>query len=79
LFVVRYQWKVDLIEETKKRAKEPPTAILRVSQLDSVPSGRRLVLKGSFDHSKEVFLGLRSAPVSLYPAAQGMASNPQVT
>jgi cytochrome oxidase assembly protein ShyY1 len=76
--VVRYQWKVDLIEETKNRAKDPPVPILTMSQLDNVFPGRRLVLRGRFDHSKEVLLGLRSAPVSLYPAAQGMASNPQV-
>lgn len=74
-----------MIEETKRRANQPPVDVRGdfggYSSLQDNREqlmGHRLVVEGSFDHSREVLLGPRSVPVGLFgPAAQGMATNPQ--
>jgi cytochrome oxidase assembly protein ShyY1 len=39
--------------------------------------GQRISVTGTFDHSKEIILGPRSAPGLVTEKAQGMATNPQ--
>jgi surfeit locus 1 family protein len=81
----RYNWKVDLMDEAKKRYSMDAQVIgdRKFSQsemYDSLQdiSGQRLALKGTFDHDNEVRIGPRAAPPGLVTdAAQGMATNPQ--
>jgi cytochrome oxidase assembly protein ShyY1 len=84
MFWYRYNWKVDLIEETKRRANQPPVDIRgdfashsSLNDNKEELTGRRLIVEGNFDHSREVLMGPRSAPAGLFgPAAQGLATNP---
>ena len=81
----RNNWKVDLMDEAKKRYLMDAQVIgdRKFSQsemYDSLQdiSGQRLALKGTFDHDNEVRIGPRAAPPGLVTdAAQGMATNPQ--
>lgn len=83
----RYQWKIDLIEETRLRYEkelvrlDPRNAVSSQAELYdymmNIP-GQRLSLCGTFQHDKEIKLGPRAAPPGLMgQAAQGMATNPQ--
>ena len=86
----RYFWKIDLIEETLERynkdmgkggAPVPLDVLLGsyagLAQHVTGMQGQKMVLKGNFDHSREVLLGPRAAPPGLVTtAAQGMATNP---
>ena len=80
----RYTWKIGVIEESKKRINDvaEPLPALAQSELASYINqkrGRRVSVTGTFDHSKEVLVGPRSAPPGLMGAvAQGLAINPQV-
>jgi hypothetical protein len=83
---IRYEWKRDLIAGTKEKANEPPSDIRNLAAYASFLNnssdfkGKRLIVEGGFDHSREVLLGPRSAPVGMFgPAAQGLATNPQVS
>ena len=87
----RYFWKIDLIEETRKKYNEDmgkggdivSTNILSGTYADLAQyvlsmDGKKISLIGEFDHSREVLLGPRAAPPGLVTAAaQGMATNPQ--
>jgi len=75
----RYQWKVDLIENAKKKDKEDSTDASLIIDSDRLRYvGQKVHLTGTFQHDKEITLGLRSPPVGMFgPAAQGLASNPQ--
>ena len=90
--VQRYFEKIQTIEDSVKRMHEPPHPLALPSSSSSSSSsqqqdvvdalhenqGRVLLLQGTFDHSKEILLGLRSAPPNLLTAkAEGMATNPQ--
>lgn len=78
----RYQWKTELIESGNKKLSMVPTVIpkekfsqTRLSEVISEKIGQIVNIgEGSYDHSKEILLGPRSAPNS---SAQGMSSNPQ--
>jgi len=82
--VKRFFWKLDLIETIKNSAADPPALLPISNSQDELRDrfremkGQRVLLSGKFDHSKEIFLGLRSAPPGFTGGpAQGMASNPQ--
>jgi surfeit locus 1 family protein len=67
-----------LIEDTKKKMSENAVSWEEVDE-NSKQSlhGRKIVLRGKFDHVKEILLGPRPPPVGVFgPAAQGMATNP---
>ena len=80
----RYYWKIGVIEDNKKKLSDAASVIPKLTQFDLVlyinqMHGRRVSVTGTFDHSKEVLVGLRSAPPGLIGAvAQGLAINPQV-
>ena len=76
---------MNLIEAAKERANLPPIDISTQTGFHSFANnseefqGRRVQIQGTFEHEKEVLLGPRSSPPGLLgPAAQGMATNPQV-
>ncbi|KAG5192358.1 SURF1/SHY1-like protein [Tribonema minus] len=83
----RYQWKVDLVEQSQKQLSSEPTDLPSdatqkdVSREGSTLVGTRVRARGVFDHSKEVLVGPRAAPKSQEstkgPGAGGMATNPQ--
>jgi len=79
----RYHWKVGVIEDIKLKLNDPPEIIPSLAQFDLVEwvdqmQGRRVAVTGIFDHSKEILIGPRSAPLGLMgDAAQGLAVNPQ--
>ena len=84
--VSRYYEKSSIVEEHKKNmldeARPFPVEIepSETNQWLKKFHGLKVVLEGEFDHSREVKLGLRTAPLStLANPAQGMASNPQVS
>jgi len=77
----RYQWKRDLIDDECKHFEN------NIKHVDSEDAkwheklnslqGQRVSIQGRYNHSKEIFLGLRSAPhLSGGRRAQGMATNP---
>lgn len=74
LELLRYFWKVDLIDTIKKSAADPPKALKAFnSQRDlcdefSNLKGQRVLLKGKYDHSKGMHTLLKAAFVffSLY-------------
>ena len=78
----RYQWKTELIESGNQKLCMLPTVIPKekisqtlLSETIKEKSGQIVSIgEGSFDHTKELLLGPRSAPNS---SAQGMSSNPQ--
>lgn len=79
----RYFWKVELIKNAQSKLNDDPVILpTKMSQSRFVEElrtkrGLRIQVKGVFDYSKEVLLGLRPAPPGLLgPSAQGMASNP---
>ena len=80
----RYNWKVGLIEASKKKVDDAAEPVPLLSQSDLVSyatqmRGRRVTITGTFDHSKEILVGPRSSPPGLMGAvAQGLAINPQV-
>lgn len=80
----RYNWKVSMIEETKKKAASPaeimpPLSQSGLSEYIIQMVGRRVSVTGTYDHGKEILIGPRSPPAGLLgPAAQGLAVNPQV-
>lgn len=78
--VNRYYEKIDSINIMKKRFEANPIAIEDLNKsTDQDLKGRKLLISGTFDHSKEVLVGLRSAPVGLLgQQAQGLSMNPQV-
>mmetsp|Transcript_8312 Transcript_8312/g.13959 ORF Transcript_8312/g.13959 Transcript_8312/m.13959 type:complete len:273 (+) Transcript_8312:2-820(+) len=50
----------------------------QVSEVTKDLIGQRVVVRGKFDYSQEILLGLRSAPMGLTGGpAQGLTSNPQ--
>lgn len=78
----RYQWKSELVESGNKNLLMLPTIIseekITQSHLSDIireKNGQLINIgEGTFDHTKELLLGPRSAPNS---SAQGMSSNPQ--
>mmetsp|Transcript_6000 Transcript_6000/g.6196 ORF Transcript_6000/g.6196 Transcript_6000/m.6196 type:complete len:290 (+) Transcript_6000:68-937(+) len=80
----RYYWKLDLINTSKNKVVKTPNVIplnlsqKKLSEVFKNNHGENYVLRGRFIHSKELTLGLRTAPAGLLgPQAQGLASNPQ--
>lgn len=79
----RYNWKTEVIKSTGEKLSLAPVALStthssqELAQFAETVTGRRVCLKGEFDHSCEVKVGPRSAPASLAGKAQGMATNPQ--
>jgi len=82
----RYLWKVDVMDEQRKRYLQEPETIPEgggmdqhhVAELVQSLKGRRISVTGTFLHDKEVLIGPRSAPAGLIgTAAQGLAINPQ--
>lgn len=73
----RYVWKVGVIEEINLKLHDVPEVIPSLAQFDLVEyvnqmRGRRVDITGTFDHSKEILIGPRSAPLGLMgDAAQG--------
>jgi surfeit locus 1 family protein len=78
----RYQWKVGLLDEAEKALHAAAVDLPHMHQHDlaefaTQASGKKVSVTGKFDHSKEVRLGPRPAPLSLTGgAAQGMSSSP---
>mmetsp|Transcript_20144 Transcript_20144/g.28873 ORF Transcript_20144/g.28873 Transcript_20144/m.28873 type:complete len:278 (+) Transcript_20144:76-909(+) len=75
--IQRYHWKTNKIDSMKDSLSCEPVDALTLNNDFSKLNGRRIKIKGYFDHSKELKLGLRSAPVSLAGSAQGLAMNAQ--
>jgi surfeit locus 1 family protein len=82
--VQRYFWKINVIEEARKLMNEslehiPPGAgQFQLSEIAESLRGRRIAVKGIYEHEREVAVGPRSAPAGLFGAgAQGLATNPQ--
>ena len=79
----RYSWKVDLIESSKNKLSDKPENIPKnLTNNDLIlflkdKKGKIVEIEGKFDHSRELFLGPRTAPLSSTGQAQGMSSNPQ--
>ena len=83
----RYQWKKQLIKESKERLNSDVYLdrfpLFKMTQRElflfaTKRRGNKILISGKFDHSKEMLLGPRPAPVSATGgAAQGMATNPQ--
>lgn len=49
----RYQWKVKVMEDTKKRMEEEPVEWRHVLKSDKEAlHGRKIVVRGKFDHAK---------------------------
>ena len=86
----RYFWKLDMIADAAERYNrdagaggEPIPSTTLMSSYSSLANhvkslkGQKVVLRGEFDHSREILVGPRAAaPGLLGPAAQGMATNP---
>lgn len=72
----RYHWKVNLIAEGRDNMKCDAEELSVSSNLDKL-NGRQVRFTGTFDHSREVLVGLRAPPAGTFDAAQGMGSNPQ--
>ena len=75
--MIRYNWKVQLIEHVQENIKKEPIdctspSLSRERLIDIATNqgdeGRRLRLRGSFDHSNEVRIGPRAAPAGLISA-----------
>lgn len=80
----RYFWKVELLESGQNKIEEGLDELPRcfhqeqLSEFARAHLGRRVSTSGTFDHDRELLLGLRTAPLSISGSpAQGMASNPQ--
>ncbi|XP_054714891.1 surfeit locus protein 1-like [Uloborus diversus] len=58
--VKRRAWKLNLIDEVKKKNQEPPVEFPEQLQELSDMEYRRVRMRGTFDHSKEVYIGPRS-------------------
>jgi len=74
----RYQWKTELIERRTAVLSSPPQPLRSVLAADAgtVPPEleyRRVHCSGTFDHSKQVLLGPRSAPAGMESAGGGRA------
>jgi hypothetical protein len=81
----RYNWKIGVLEDSKKKLLEAPEKLPNTSipqeLLEAINQlkGRRVSVTGHFDHKAEILVGQRSAPAGLFGAsAQGLAVNPQV-
>lgn len=76
----RYMWKVGVIEDIQLKLNDPPEMIPPLAQFDLVEwvdqmKGRKVAVSGTFDHTKEILIGPRSAPLGLMgDAAQGLFS-----
>jgi hypothetical protein len=60
----RYYWKINLIEERSARLESTPMHFTSLSQLDAMSEGaiQRVVCRGTFDYSRQMICGPRSAP-----------------
>ena len=81
----RYFEKINLIENNTNKLSDIPMSLPEniTSENDVLAwskenKGRQLNITGEFDYSREVLLGLRSAPAKFGSQAQGLATNPQV-
>ena len=81
----RYNWKIQLIEETKEKLQGNPVVLDNFKSQNELYEymtkavGHRIIVEGVYDHEKEILLGPRSAPTDLLTngSAQGLALNPQ--
>jgi len=72
----RHQWKISLIERRKEMLKGALEPIAAVVPPEAATSGisadleyRRVWCVGTFDHSKQILMGPRSAPAGMEAAA----------
>lgn len=80
----RYQWKINHMQDIEDNIKATPVEIplfhnqMQCCEYIYQNKGKRISVTGKFDHSKEVMLGPRTAPLGLTGGpAQGLATNPQ--
>lgn len=80
----RYQWKLGVASDQKSKYGQEPQLLPESSSQSLLREtvaqliGRRISTTGTYEHTKEILLGPRSAPVGLVgDAAQGLATNPQ--
>lgn len=61
---IRYQWKVDLVQERQQQLSAAPSDLPADATYESSTAGpddltgRRVRVRGVFDHSKEVLIGM---------------------
>ena len=48
-----------------------------LADINEKMKGKRVIVRGYFDHKNEVLLGTRTAPPGVFEAAQGLVTNPQ--
>mmetsp|Transcript_33946 Transcript_33946/g.44789 ORF Transcript_33946/g.44789 Transcript_33946/m.44789 type:complete len:330 (-) Transcript_33946:668-1657(-) len=78
----RYYWKIDQIEERRKRLQQVPQFLPESTTVESLSSLSKnheytpFKLNGTFLHDYEILVGPRSAPKSVYGAATGLGTNP---
>lgn len=72
----RYNWKVGVIRDGRDKLQHEAEALTSSSNLAEM-QGKRVKFEGTFDHKREVLVGLRAAPAGTFQSAQGMGSNPQ--
>ena len=81
----RYSWKVALLEDRQAALRAPPlplpegaTASTLVGEEPALAERcRRVRVRGTFDASRSVVVGPRSAPPGLMQQATGMGTGPQ--
>ncbi|CAM9237195.1 unnamed protein product, partial [Ectocarpus fasciculatus] len=72
----RYNWKVSLIKDGREKLKYEKEELSPSTNVQEL-LGKQVTFRGTFDHSREVLIGLRAPPSGTFESAQGMGSNPQ--
>ncbi|KAG8190390.1 hypothetical protein JTE90_022033 [Oedothorax gibbosus] len=75
--VKRRSWKLNLIDEVKKQIESPPVDFPEDLEELSGMEYRRVRLRGTFDHSKELYIGPRQLMTENDSGGGLMSSRPQ--